>query len=152
MVYSSWALNVMRIYGFNQCWRAILESYQQATGIRKDGSFVYCSRLAGSFSCLQTHMVASTKCVEVTAILHIQSSLAEMKAGALVSQYSCVGKAKGNFAAFFSIKEKKSSVSPPVLNPDTLLQMNSFPIQHTPSYLKFLNASNTPYCAALNTN
>jgi hypothetical protein len=48
---------------------------------------VYCARLAGSFSCLQTHTVAMAfvQLVEVAVTLHIQSSLAQMKAGPLVS-------------------------------------------------------------------
>lgn len=51
-------------------------------------------------------MVACIECAEVTAILHIQSSLAELKAAALVSECSCVGQAKLNFAAVSALKRK----------------------------------------------
>jgi hypothetical protein len=48
-------------------------------------------------------MVACSQCAEVTVILHIQSSLAQMNAGALLSYYSCVGKAKLIFATYSSV-------------------------------------------------
>lgn len=51
-------------------------------------------------------MEAYAEGTEVTAIFHIQSSLAETKPGALVSEYSYVGKAKLDFATFSSIKKK----------------------------------------------
>lgn len=51
---------------------------------------MYRTRLAGSLSCLQTHTVAVAciQLVDVDVTLHIQSSLAQMKAGPFVSYYS----------------------------------------------------------------